>query len=345
MKPWQHWDYRIMFSVRVLIQIVLAVRYRTTPFHLIYSNPTLPYGGMEIGSKQECMVPFKGAEAYLEQVLIQKDLDQKSKLETAKEFLKFNTFPIIAKPDLGSVARGVRTIHNFKQLETLLSQIPVDYMLQEFTKYKHEYGVFFCKIPGEQKGRVISLTEKIIPAVTGDGKSTVRELLEREPRYKYSRSAILKYSMVLDKIPEQGKLQEMIEVGSLPFGALYRDRGGLICDELHDWVNNLLESQPEFHYGRFDMKMKDPSSLKSGKNVKIIELNGFMSEQIQIYDLKHSLFFGISQAFKCCNRAYKIAGLNKKRHKLKIPYRKMLMAIKVAFHNEKSLYAISEKKL
>ncbi len=46
-----------------------------------------------------------------------------------------------------------------------------------------EYGIFWSQdTPKEKKGRVVSITEKRLPKITGDGERTLEELVLTHPR-------------------------------------------------------------------------------------------------------------------------------------------------------------------
>ena len=45
-----------------------------------------------------------------------------------------------------------------------------------------EFGVFVARHPGEIRTRVLSVVHKTFPTVTGDGTSTLRELIVKDAR-------------------------------------------------------------------------------------------------------------------------------------------------------------------
>jgi len=99
-----------------------------------------------------------------------------------------------------------------------------------------------------------------------------------------------------------------------------------ITPELNAWMTAMSSNADEFYFGRFDMKLRDKDSLRTGRGVKICELNGCWSEPAHIYDDDHSLSYAIKEIFCSYNRAYKIAKLNKRRLNLNVPYREIIDA-------------------
>jgi hypothetical protein len=74
------------------------------------------------------------------------------------------------------------------------------------------------------------------------------------------------------------------------------------------------------------MKIKNKDSLRTGRGVKICELNGCWSEPAHIYDDDHTLNYAVKEMFRSYSRAYKIAKLNKQRLNLKVSYREIIDA-------------------
>jgi len=105
-------------------------------------------------------------------------------------------------------------------------------------------------------------------------------------------------------------------------------------------MNEMCSAEREFYFGRFDLKIKNKDSLKTGKAVKICELNGCWSEPIHIYDDDHSFLFAAKEMYRSYARAYKIAKLNKKRLKPKIPYREIITAYRSYMQEKEAIIRI-----
>jgi hypothetical protein len=309
-----------------LMSTALAISKGLTPPQIICANPSLPYGGLSIASKTKILERFKTCRQFLDQLLIPKDMGIDQRMALAQSFLKKNTFPIIAKPDRGVVGIGVRKIDSEIELNDILNIMPSDYMLQRYCDYPLEYGIFFCKFPGEPRGKVVSLTEKIAPSVFGDGSRSVQQLVQMNPGFKYNKDALLSHARNLDYIPNKGEWYQVIVQGSHTYGSIFRDRNDQICEELESWFNELCAVDDEFYFGRFDMKVKDRDALKNGSGVKIIELNGCWSEPIHIYDDRHNILFAFKELFRSYARAYHIAKLNKKRLQMTASLKELLTA-------------------
>lgn len=315
MKHWQYLDAKYIYSGVGLMIIPLMIRYRISWYHLIYANGNMPYGGMEIGSKSEIMNLFSESNCFLPHILLPKRDTLDENVGRCKVFMEKHSlaFPIIAKPDLGCVGFGVCVITSLKQLEELLSVSPVDYKVQEYCDYPEEYSIYYRRLPHEDFGKVTGVTLKTIPTVTGDGTSTIRELVQRDSRYTANRDALIQHVRKPDRILPLGVTEQVIVQGSHTYGSIFKDVSHLINDEMSGWVDKLAKNDPEFHIGRFDLRSKNRNALFSGEGVKILEVNGCMSEPIHMYDDKHSLWFGIKEFFTVYRWAFHIAAAKKPR--------------------------------
>ncbi len=309
-----------------LMSTALALSKGLTPSQIVCANPSLPYGGLSIASKTKILKRFQACEHFLRQQLILKNMNFDQRKALSEVFLETNSFPIIAKPDRGVVGIGVRKIDSESDLNDILNIMPSDYMLQQYCDYPLEYGIFFCKFPGEPRGSVVSLTEKIAPTVFGDGSRSVQQLVQINPGFKFNKDALLSHARNLDYIPQKGEWYQVIVQGSHTYGSIFKDRNDQIGKELESWINELCAVDDEFYFGRFDMKVKDRDALKSGSGVKIIELNGCWSEPIHIYDDRHNILFAIKELFRSYARAYHIAKLNKKRLQMTASFKEQLTA-------------------
>ena len=323
---WQYIKSNYLYIGIHLMSSVLALSKGMSPFHIVLANPAFPLGGLSAASKTEVNDHFETRSQYLQQLLIPKDMPVTKKKSTARAFIEKISFPVIAKPDRGVVGIGVRKIYSLKELEELLETIPCDYMLQEFCDYPLEYGIFYCRYPNREMGRVISLTEKCIPSVVGDGQKTVRGLIDLNPDIKFNKNNLLAHAKNLDHIPGKGEDYQILDQASHTYGCVFKDRNDDITDAMDAWMNDMCSEADGFYFGRFDMKIRDRESLRTGEGAKICELNGCWSEPIHIYDDNHTFTYAAKEMFRSYARAYKIAKLNKKRLRMKVPYREIIDA-------------------
>ena len=318
---WHYWRTPLLYGL-VLgpLHIAAALKHGLSPVHMIRVNPVLP-NGISLGTKDKTLPLFKGKNQYLAFTAVRQTWMPEKKRRHVRQFMakKGLSYPIIAKPCRGHVGIGVRKIESETELATFLGTIPVDYIIQEFCDYPHEYGVFYCKVPGEAQGKVVSLTQKILPQVVGDGVSSVRQLVNADNRFRNNRKALLNHARNLDTVPEKGNVWQVIVQGSHTYGSIFRDKNSLIDENMHRWMNELCAGVDGFHYGRFDMKVRNEASLRTGNGVKLVEVNGCGSDPVHVYDDRHPLGFAAREFYRFYDLIYKIAKINIRSQKIKTP--------------------------
>lgn len=225
-------------------------------------------------------------------------------------------YPIVAKPDIGSRSAGVRLIKADDELRRYVETFPPGqtFILQDFVPYEAEAGVFYVRMPDKERGTIFSLTLKYFPYVVGDGKSSLRELIERDPRAgRLTKIFLPRHAEHLDTVLPEGMPYRLAFAGSHARGAIFRDGHAFVTPEMTRTFDDIARSIPEFHFGRFDVRFKDLESLQRGEGFVIIEINGAGGEATHIWDSRMSLW----QAYRWLMRQYRllweIAARNRKR--------------------------------
>jgi hypothetical protein len=72
-------------------------------------------------------------------------------------------------------------VHSQDDVRRYLETASGELIVQEYVP-GIEFGVFYCRFPNEERGRVISITEKRLPEITADGHSTVQDLILNDSR-------------------------------------------------------------------------------------------------------------------------------------------------------------------
>lgn len=244
-------------------------------------------------------------------ILIQqgKDIDY-CEQEMKKQHINF---PCIAKPTLGRTGRDVKKIHNTKQLKAYLKHMDEDILIQEFISDPLEFGIFYYRIPGEEKGYITGIVEKKFMFLHGDGRSTFEELVYNHPRAKYYYHQFKKeYGEKWENILADGEKFQLNYIGNHCRGSVFYDVSSIITPQLEELIDEISKKVNGFYFGRYDIKAKSVEDLCKG-NFKIIELNGMGSLPTHIYDPEHSLRNAYKVLFHHYNIAYRISKENKKR--------------------------------
>jgi hypothetical protein len=226
-------------------------------------------------------------------------------------------FPLMAKPDIGERGAQVSLLRTDRQLEEYLRRSRVDFLIQEYVSYPMEAGIFYVRIPGESKGRITGIVGKEFLSVTGDGCSTMRELLVREPRSLLQLKSLTdRYGALLDTALPEGERQTLVPYGNHCRGAKFIDCSDKISDELVNVIDTICKRIPDFYFGRLDLKFTSWEELLQEKNFSIIEVNGAGSEPTHMYDPQHSLLFAWREIIRHWRLLHRISLANAERRNI-----------------------------
>ncbi|MBK8845059.1 MAG: ATP-grasp domain-containing protein [Bacteroidetes bacterium] len=199
-------------------------------------------------------------------------------------------FPVVAKPNIGERGFNVEKINSAAELATYHEAVSTEYIIQEFIDYSIELGVLFYRLPNHDKGLVTSITIKEFLTVTGDGKSTIVELMNQHTRARFQITAIInKLGEASKAVIAKGEKVLLEPIGNHCRGTRFINGNHLINEKLHAVFNTVTKDMAGFYYGRFDLKVKSIDDLYAGKNIRIMELNGASSEPGHIYDTSYGL--------------------------------------------------------
>lgn len=317
-----------MFYVPILpYAFYLALRARNLVFFSA-TNPGIHYSGNGMESKFETiqLIPKK----YRPETILVTPQSKFEEIVAELEHKKI-TYPLIIKPDIGFRGLLVKKIENDASLKSYIAKYPIKLIIQEFIDLPNECGVFYYRLPDEQNGHITSLTLKEFLSVVGDGKSTVKELILKDTR------ASLYYDLLIDLHAEKSddvlELDEELVlnlIGNHCKGTRFIDGNNFITKELTTAIDQINHQIDGWYYGRIDLKYTNFDDLISGKNIKILEINGIISEPTHIYDAGTQTYFtALKELAKHWNIIYKIATIN---HRiLHFPYIKTKLFIKDMF--------------
>lgn len=305
---WEFWPIRVFYLPVVIYVLFLGIRHRhLTAFTA--ANPALPAGGFKGESKNDIYHGLLHSEAarphMLDHTILRRQLPIADRLRCAWKFIDDSglQFPIVIKPDAGERGLGVTIVRSHDELERELIDAETDIILQEFAS-GIEASIFYCRRPSETGGRVFSITEKRFPALTGDGRSTLEELILGDPRAVCQAKKYFEQNAErLGYVPAAGEQVDIIDIGTHSRGAVFVDGGWLRTDALEAKIDEICRGFEGFYFGRFDIRAASFDDLRRGENFRIIELNGVTSESTNIYDPRYSL----ADAYRILFRQWRLA--------------------------------------
>ena len=310
---WEYWPTHLVYGPIYPVWMMIGLRARSL-FFFNAANPQIEYAGFTHERKSEIYRQMP-AEYYPRTNFCPTGVDSNI-LKKQLNDLDFR-FPLIAKPDIGERGMQVSLLQTAEELEEYCRASRVDFLVQEYVPYEMEAGIFYVRMPGEDRGRITGIVGKEFLAVTGDGRSSISEILQRTPRFVLQMTALReKYGNKLEKVLPEGIHQTLVPYGNHCRGSKFVDWSDRISDELTNVIDAICRQIPDFYFGRLDLKFAGWEELLQGRNFSIIELNGAGSEPTHIYDPGHSLLFAWKEIIRHWWLLYRVSKANAKKWKI-----------------------------
>ncbi len=241
-------------------------------------------------------------------------------------------YPLVVKPDVGQRGDGVRPVFNDDELAHYLEGFPPGgrVMLQELVETPapdtpvtggaseladaREAGVLYWRLPGEARGTIFSVTLKLFPEVVGDGRRTLQQLVEDDPRASRLRSLYLRrFPEERDRVLEPGERLTLVFSGNHCQGTIFRDGTHLVTPTLFERIDEIAHSMEGFYFGRFDIRFGTLDAFLRGEDLKIVEINGASGEATHIWDPSAKLTDAYRTLFTQFRTLFEIGAANRAR--------------------------------
>jgi hypothetical protein len=194
-----------------------------------------------------------------------------------------------------------------------VSRFPRALLVQKYVPGPHEAGIFYYPFPSQDKSRIFSITEKVFPVVTGDGRHTLEELIRDDSRASILAHVYLeRFAAERERVAGPGEIVRLVEAGNHCQGAIFLDGWHLNSPELEETIDRISRSVPGFFVGRYDLRYASEEALRRGEGFQIVELNGTSSEPTNIYDPANSLWKAYRTLFDQWEIIFAIADENRK---------------------------------
>lgn len=290
-----------LFYVRSWIHwLVSSVKFQSITFFSAV-NPALQFGGMLDDRKSDVykLIPDK----YLPKTISLRASDSNVLSEMQSKGL---LYPLIIKPDVGFKGFMVRRVENEEELLKALGQYDGrEVLIQEFLNHPKEFSILYYRLPHSGSYGISSFVEKTLPYVTGDGKSTLGELINREGSAFLDKKYILdKRKDNLDDIIPKGEKFIVDHVGNYARGSKFYSRNDQIDDDLIAVGNQFFSHLNGINFGRIDLKSDSVGAIKAD-SFKVLEINGAKAEPLHMYEPTytwHQVWKAISEHWTILNK-------------------------------------------
>jgi hypothetical protein len=270
----------------------------------------LTFGGYEGESKME-MYKLLPPNTFPKSVLINAGIS----IDEAACILQSTnlSFPVAVKPDVGRMGLMFRKINSVDEFIRYHQRMKTDYILQNFIDFPLEVSVFYYRFPDQRKGTITGFVKKERLSVTGDGVSSLNQLMAAYPRIQFRLAEMrLKHALALDRIIPVGQKYVLSD-------ALNLSRGGRLISLENEKDERLLKlfddlsHTAKFYFGRYDIKCASIEDLKRGQNFSILEFNGSGAEPHHVYGCGNSLLSAIKILLDHWEILYRISVQNRER--------------------------------
>lgn len=313
LRSWEYWPFGILQAPLFFQWLWYALRSGSF-FYFSASNPGILTGGM-MGESKAAVLNLIPEHLRPATCLVRRH----ATLAVVADAMNTAgiTYPCVFKPDIGERGWMVRIIRDESQANQYLKEVPCDFLIQAYVQLPLEFGVFFIRMPDEERGRVVSVTGKKMLAVTGDGRSTLgalvfqndRALLQAERMYH---ALSHRWSHILPS----GEVLTLNPIGNHCLGTCFLDACHVISPEMDEAFNRIAEGIAGFYFGRFDLRCASVEDLQAGR-VQIMELNGCGAEPSHIYQPGFPLTQAMRTLFRHMRDMFEIS---RKNHERGVPY-------------------------
>ena len=308
---WEFWPLRLFYLPVVLRIFWLGLRHRS-PTLFTAANPAMPAGGV-VGESKSAILEGLPAEIVARFRLIDAALPPDEKLAAVRSFLRAEALelPVVLKPDTGERGAGVRVVRTWPEARQHLAALTGDFLVQEYVPGP-ELGIFYVRLPGDGSGRIFSVTEKVLPTVTGDGTSTLEDLVLHDDRAVFSVDTFLAtLGPRHEDVPAAGATVRLTDLGTHSQGAVFLDGRRFATPEMEAAIDAMSRAYEGFFFGRYDLRAPSQEDLLAGRRLKVLELNGVTSEATHIYDPANSLWSAYRTLFEQWRLAFEVGRRNR----------------------------------
>jgi membrane protein DedA with SNARE-associated domain len=309
---WEFWPMWLFYAPVAIWTAWLALRhggYRT----LTAANPGMPDGGV-VGESKFDILSRLPSEWVIPSGVVEPGPAAR-RIEALRMLLGDRgwSFPLVLKPDVGQRGTGVRLARTAQEATAYLAQMPGRVLVQPYHQGPFEAGVFYYRMPGSARGRVLAMTDKHFPTVSGDGRSTLEELVWGHTRYRMqARTFIARLGHRRTEVPAAGERRQLGIAGNHAQGTMFTDGLWMLTPALERRIDAIASSYEGFFIGRFDIRYQNRAAFRRGEDLAIVELNGATAECTNIYDPDGSLLSAYRQLFLQWRLVFAIGAANRR---------------------------------
>ena len=279
MRPFEFWHPRVAEAPYYLYLLLHCARRKLPIKFLAKANYALDHGELGMGSKYSTQMAFP-QDYFLPTMLLEPSLSNRALQKAIHEFARTHGYQLILKPDIGAVGKGIIKLDDKEDASRVVGSLKVPYLLQTFTAFASEYGVFFIRKHGVNQ--ITGINKKHFPTIVGNGHDTIATLARTHYRFTDHWRIFLKY-VDIERVPKKDEHVCLSFIGSHTMGCKFTDDSHLVTPALEKSLFSICDRQPGFNFGRLDLKAESEEAFRDGEFV-ILEVNGVASLPTHMFD-------------------------------------------------------------
>lgn len=311
-RAWEFWPAWAAYAPLVPWIAWLALRHGG-PGTVAAANPAFPDGGLVGESKFDILRQLPARWTVPSARIEPGPIADRQQAVAAFTELAGVSFPLILKPDVGQRGAGVRKVASLAEAVDYFRIATYAIVAQPWHRGPFEAGVFYWRLPDEERGRIFSITDKVFPRVVGDGASTLEALVRAHPRLSRQWPIFeARHRAALGQVLAPGEVFVLGEVGNHCQGTLFRDGRTLWTPALEARIDAIARQVPGFFIGRFDVRYTNRERFMAGEDLAILELNGVSAEPTDVYDPYRTLWSSYRALFEQWRLVFAIGAANRR---------------------------------
>lgn len=306
---WESWHHHAKYIPISPVWLWYIIR-SGTPWFFTASNPTLTFGGFEGEGKKEMYEQLPPG-SYPATIYIAANIPF---IEVEKQIAGSGfSYPFIVKPNVGMMGFMFRRISNAAQLKQYHDTLPIDYLVQQLIEYDVEVGMFYYRLPGQQKGTISGLLKKEPAIIIGDGTSSLEILMRQKESIRFKIDDMLnRHEAFKNTVLAKDEKYYLSHASNRSQGGEMEVINQEIDENLQRLADSFSHQSGKFYYGRYDIKCASIADLKAGKNFSILEFNGAGAGVQHIYGNGYSLWAAMGIILKHWKMMFLISRQNHK---------------------------------
>ncbi|MEM9177178.1 MAG: alpha/beta fold hydrolase [Myxococcota bacterium] len=326
---WEFWPIWAIYGPLVPAFLWMMIRTRSVRAPTLV-NPPIPGGGLAGESKAAIDERLAHAPEHAIATRVIEAGEVDTRLEAVRGFVEAVSggWPVVLKPDVGERGRGVAIVDDLAAARAALEASPDRTLVQTFVPGE-EFGLFYVRRPGTDRGELFSIARKTPRFVVGNGRDPIERLVLMDPVCLPMAHRLLEINAArLGDVPAEGERVRVTWLGTHSLGCRFLYGEDLRTPALEAAVDRLSRGAG-LDFGRYDVRAADEAALGRGE-FRVLEFNGLTGEAAHMYDPRYGLFAGLAILREQWRIAFEIGAAHRKAGRAPLPWTELARLVRTS---------------